>query len=142
MENSHECINILERKNVKPTAIRILVFEAISSSQRAVSLSDLEIILHTVDKSSIFRTLNLFVRHHIVHSIDDGSGSVKYEICEGEEECTLSDMHTHFYCTSCHKTFCLKSISIPSVNLPEGFTMESVNYMIKGICKDCSKKSS
>lgn len=142
MENNRECINRLERKNVKPTAIRILVFEAILSSKRAVSLSDLETILDTVDKSSIFRTLNLFAKHHIVHTIDDGSGSVKYEICDGEEECSLSDMHTHFYCTVCHRTFCLKSISIPTVNLPEGFTAESVNYMIKGICGECSMKPS
>ena len=132
----------MKKKNVRPTAIRMLVFDAIASSQRAVSLSDLEMILDSVDKSSIFRTLELFTKHHIVHAIDDGSGSVKYEICDGEEECTLSDMHTHFYCTVCHRTFCLKSISIPTVNLPEGFTAESVNYMIKGICSECSRKPS
>lgn len=140
MVDSPGQIRRLEKKNVKPTAIRLLVVDAIASAHRAVSLSDLEVILDTVDKSSIFRTLELFVKHHVVHAIDDGSGSVKYEICEGEEECTLDDMHIHFYCTVCHRTFCFKTIHIPSVEIPEGFSVESANYMLKGVCKDCAAK--
>ncbi len=138
--NPEEYIIRLKKKDVRPTAIRLLVIDAITSARQAVSLSDLEVILDTVDKSSIFRTLELFVKHHIVHSIDDGTGSVKYEICEGEDECTLDDMHIHFYCTVCHKTFCFKSIHIPPVDLPEGFSIESVNYMVKGVCKSCAAK--
>ena len=140
MVDSPEHVKRLEKKNVRPTAIRLLVVDAILSARRAVSLSDLEIILDTVDKSSIFRTLELFVKHHVVHAIDDGSGSIKYEICEGEEECTLDDMHIHFYCTVCHKTFCFKTIRIPFVQIPEGFTVDSANYTLKGVCKDCTAK--
>lgn len=130
----------MEKRGVRPTAIRILVFGAIAGAGRAVSLSDIGDILVTVDKSSIFRTLEVFAKHHIVHSIDDGSGSMKYELCENEDGCTVDDMHTHFYCEKCHKTFCLKDINIPLINLPEGFTMLSVNYMVKGLCDACSKK--
>ena len=57
----------------------------------------------------------------------------------GEDECTLADMHTHFYCEACHRTFCLKDISAPIVDLPEGFLTYSVNYIIKGICPECRK---
>ena len=81
MVGNPDNIRRLEKKGVKPTAIRLLVADAILSAKRAVSLSDLEVILDTVDKSSIFRTLELFVKHHVVHAIDDGSGSIKYEIC-------------------------------------------------------------
>lgn len=140
MVGNPDNIRRLEKKGVKPTAIRLLVADAILSAKRAVSLSDLEVILDTVDKSSIFRTLELFVKHHVVHAIDDGSGSIKYEICEGEEECTLDDMHIHFYCTVCHKTFCFKTIHIPFVQIPDGFSVESANYMLKGVCKDCAAK--
>ena len=138
MVGNPDNIRRLEKKGFKPTAIRLLVADAILSAKRAVSLSDLEVILDTVDKSSIFRTLELFVKHHVVHAIDDGSGSIKYEICEGEEECTLDDMHIHFYCTVCHKTFWFKTIHIHFVELPDGFSVESANYMLKGVCKDCA----
>ena len=93
----------------------------------------------TMDKSSIFRVLNLFVEHHIVHVIEDGSGTLKYEICDSQE-CSIADMHTHFYCEKCHKTFCFKAIQIPEIDLPEGFSMNSVNYVVKGICPKCAAR--
>ena len=124
----------LERRGVKPTANRVLVMEAILSAQRAVSLADIEAILGTVDRSSVFRTLGLFVKHHVVHAIDDGSGSVKYEACDSHDDCSVADMHTHFYCEVCHRTFCLKTIGVPVVDLPAGFVTHSINYIVKGIC--------
>ncbi len=136
--DSQKCTERLEKKGVRVTAIRILVFEALAKAPGTMSLADLETELETVDKSSIFRTLEVFERNHIVHSIDDGTGSVKYEICEGEDDCTLADMHTHFYCESCHRTFCLKDISAPIVDLPGGFQAHSINYIVKGLCPRCS----
>ena len=138
--DSRKIEEILEKKGVRVTSIRILVMDALMSALRPMSLSDLETVLDTVDKSSIFRTLEVFEKHHAVHSIDDGTGSVKFEVCEGEEECTVSDMHAHFYCEKCHKTFCLKEIHAPVVDLPEGFEMHSVNYIVKGVCRGCSRK--
>lgn len=135
--DSQRSIEVLEKKGVRVTAIRILVMEALLASSRPMSLSNLETVLDTVDKSSIFRTLEVFEKHHAVHSIDDGTGSIKFEVCEGGTDCTVSDMHTHFYCEKCHRTYCLKDINVPVVNLPEGFEMHSVNYIVKGICPGC-----
>ena len=135
--DSQRSIEVLEKKGVRVTAIRILVMEALLASSRPMSLSDLETVLDTVDKSSIFRTLEVFEKHHAVHSIDDGTGSIKFEVCEGGTDCTVSDMHTHFYCEKCHRTYCLKDINVPVVNLPEGFEMHSVNYIVKGSCPGC-----
>ena len=47
-----------------------------------MSVTDLEDKLDTVDKSTIFRTLTLFLSHHLIHGVDDGSGSLKYAVCE------------------------------------------------------------
>ena len=135
--DKQRCIERLEKKGVRVTSIRMLVLDALMRASRTMSLADLESELETVDKSSIFRTLEVFEANHLVHSIDDGTGSMKYEICEGEDSCTVADMHTHFYCEKCHKTYCLKEINAPLVDLPEGFTVHSVNYIIKGICSSC-----
>lgn len=132
--------SILEKKGLKPTANRLMILRVMLSEAHPVSVAELEDILMTVDKSSIFRVLNLFVSHHVAHAIEDGSGALKYEICSGEDECTIDDMHTHFYCESCHQTFCFKTIHVPTVELPEGFIMHSINYMVKGICPKCAAK--
>lgn len=141
METHSHYITRLEKKGVKPTAVRILVFKALEEAQCPVSLLDLENVLETVDKSTIFRTLNVFLAHHVIHAIEDGSGSLKYEVCSNEETCSIDDMHTHFYCEKCHRTFCFQGIHVPTVHLPEGFEMQSINYMIKGICKECSHQT-
>jgi len=91
-----------------------------------------------MDKSSIFRSLSLFSEHELVHAIDDGSGSLKYELCTGENH-SVHDMHPHFHCEVCGRTYCLRDIDVPQPCLPDGFTAHAVNYVIKGECPGCKE---
>lgn len=129
----------LEERGIKPTAVRLLVLKTMLNSSQAFSLADLEMELDTVDKSTLSRTINLFHEQHLIHSIDDGSGSIKYSVCSSDCMCALNDLHVHFYCNRCKKTFCLESISIPKVQLPPAFLLNSVNFVMKGLCDHCSK---
>lgn len=129
----------LKLREIRPTAMRILILKTLMDFQRAVSLADLENVLDTVDKSTIFRTINLFLGQHLIHCVDDGSGSLKYAVCSEECNCTVEELHSHFYCEKCHRTFCFKNIHVPVVKLPEGFTVESINYVLKGLCPECSR---
>ncbi len=133
-------VDILTKRDIQPTAIRILVLQAMMQANRTVSLLDLENMLDTVDKSSIFRTLTLFLSSHLAHSIDDGTGSLKYAVCGETCSCDVEDLHTHFHCEKCNKTFCLKNIPTPVVTMPKGFTLNSINYVLKGLCPDCAEK--
>ena len=72
----------LAKRDIKPTAIRLLILKSMMEAGRAVSQLDLETLLDTVDKSTISRTITLFLSHHLIHSIDDGSGSWKYAVCD------------------------------------------------------------
>lgn len=134
-------VDILTKREIQPTAIRILVLQAMMQSNRTVSLLDLENMLDTVDKSSIFRSITLFLSRHLVHSIDDGTGSLKYAVCGETCACDVEDLHTHFHCEKCNKTFCLKNIPTPVVTMPKGFTLNSINYVLKGLCPDCAEKN-
>lgn len=131
---------ILQNKGVKPTPNRLLVLNALLHAENPMSLSDLELELLTIEKSSIFRVLTLFTEHDITHLLEGGDGITKYEVCHGEDCCTIDDMHVHFYCMSCHRTYCLKSIPVPQVIFPEGYEMKSTNYLAKGICPKCGKR--
>lgn len=132
-------LDILNKRKIKPTAIRLLVLKAMMEFERAFSLLDLENYLDTVDKSTVSRTINLFLDHHLIHCIDDGPGSLKYSVCGEDCSCSIEELHAHFYCLKCHKTFCLRNIPVPTVQLPRNFTLESINYVLKGCCEDCSK---
>ena len=139
---SKEAIStLLGEHSVRTTPNRILVAEALSEAGRPVSLSELEDILPSMDKSSIFRCLSLFRDVHLVHVIEDGGDGLRYELCHCHESDHDDDLHAHFYCERCRKTFCLEDIPVPEVDLPEGYLMTSVNYLVKGICPDCAKVS-
>lgn len=133
--------DILTVAGIKPTSNRVLVVRTLLDSGVPMSLRDLELSLSTLEKSSILRVLNLLIEHHAIHTVEDGRGIVKYEICHAGAHTSFdTDMHPHFYCERCRKTFCLSESVIPHVDLPSGFEAHSVNYMVKGICPDCRKQ--
>lgn len=66
---------ILNEAGVKPTAIRMIVMKEIIAIGHTFTLSDMEIRLETVDRSTLFRTLTLFLEHKLLHEVDNGSGS-------------------------------------------------------------------
>lgn len=145
MEDHHNHLSAeetLEAAGVKPTSNRILVLREIMHAGRPLSLMDLDMILDTLEKSSIFRVLTLLLEHDVIHAVEDGRGVVLYESCHGHHHqgTPHNDFHAHFYCEECNKVFCLENIPAPHVNLPEGFEAHSVNFMLKGICPSCSKK--
>ena len=138
--NSQDMISRLESKGIRPTANRILVMKTLMGEQNPQSLSNLERKMVSMDKSSIFRTLTLFLEHDVVHAFEDGRGVLCYELCEEKGACDHHDGHTHFYCESCQRSFCMEDIHIPSFELPEGFYPHSISFVIKGECPDCRKK--
>lgn len=132
---------LLSRHDVRPTSVRVLIYKVMQEYHNTFSLSDLETALDSVDKSSIFRTLNVFVEHHLLHKIEGGDGVTQYCLCHNDHVCDVEELHCHFYCERCHKTFCLDKIHIPVVKCPEGFELHQVDYLLKGLCPACSAKA-
>jgi Fur family ferric uptake transcriptional regulator len=129
----------LRHKNVKPTAMRLLVLKVLGEQKAAIGLPDLEAEFDRADRVTLYRTLKTFKENKLIHCIDDGTGSVKYALCKETCQCSPEDLHLHFFCTGCHQTFCLKDIPLPGVNLPRNFTFESAGMVVKGICDACNK---
>lgn len=145
----------LEKHGVRATAVRILVWRTLVNLDYAFSLSDLETLLPSVDRSTLFRALTLFSDKEMLHIIDDGSGQHKYCVCQEHGTCAEEDLcchegkteehhhheecqHVHLTCLKCGKTFCLKQQQIPMVEVPEGFEVKHISYIIQGICPRCS----
>ncbi len=127
----------MRKAGVRVTAVRLLIWRTIRRGHAGVfSLANLEEALPTVDKSTLFRTLTLLSEHHLLDTIDDGSGSQKYCLRDGEDP-LRGVRHVHFSCRVCHRTVCLTNIALPEVALPEGFTVEDTEYVVKGVCPKC-----
>ena len=131
---------MLEEAGIRPSPARALTLKALAMAARPLSAQEIEERLETVDRSSISRTLAVFTDSHLVHAISDGSGSMKYEICnDSHTEGRHNDEHAHFHCRRCGKTLCLSGISAPVPELPEGYQAENATFVISGLCPDCSR---
>jgi len=128
----------LEDRNIKPTAMRLLVLRQLVECGTSVSLKELESKLERSDKVTLYRTLKTFEQKKLIHSIDDGTGSVKYALCEEGCECEPRDQHVHFHCVNCRETFCLTQSKISETQIPSGFKASSASVVYKGICANCS----
>lgn len=133
-----EVVERLQQKGVKATANRIIVYRELAHAHKPMSLSDLEATMLSLDKSSIFRVLSLFLEHDVVHTFSDGRGVLHYELCGSRGECSHGDSHVHFYCETCRQSFCLEDIPLPRIALPDGYTVHSVSFVIKGVCPECT----
>lgn len=139
---------LLQAAGIKPTAARILIIRNLDAADHPLSMAEIGDALETVDKSVISRTLALFRSARLIHIIQDGSDSVRYELCRchysvsgddtGDDTGDDSDRHIHFHCEACGKTFCFRDMPVPKPALPDGFLASSVNYVINGLCPSCA----
>ncbi|REG87499.1 transcriptional repressor [Lutibacter sp. A80] len=130
---------VLESKNIRITAMRMLIYKFLVEKEVAVTLSDIENAFEKADRTTLYRTIKTFEEKDIVHQIDDGTGITKYALCEKDCNCEIeTDLHLHFHCTNCNKTICLTENKIPKITVPDGFISENVNLVVKGICDKCS----
>ena len=142
--NTENCIAFLNSHGIKPTANRITLLKLLAAANTPLSLTDLEMLSDTIDKSNIFRTLTIFKEKKAVHVLEDGNGNARYEIClaQHSDECSKhEDSHIHFFCEQCRKTFCFENVPVPEIELPEDFIFLSANFLVKGICPKCAAKN-
>ncbi|MEH6658568.1 Fur family transcriptional regulator [Leeuwenhoekiella marinoflava] len=129
----------LDSNGIRPTAMRILIYKYMAEKNNALALTDVEQAFLKAERTTLYRTIKTFEEKGIVHQIDDGTGVLKYALCEPGCNCEIDrDLHLHFHCNSCDKTICLTQHKIPHINLPEGFMAEDANLVVKGICDSCS----
>ena len=109
--------------------------------QKSASSSNHNSQLYTLNStlSTLHSQLDIMYEQSFIHDLEhhDIKPTAPRD-CEDDYD--EEEEHTHFYCTRCHRTFCLKQIHVPAVQLPDGFRLETVNYVLKGLCPECSEK--
>lgn len=126
--------------NIRPTTMRILIYEYMETVTAALSLAEIEKYFHKADKVTIYRTLQTFQEKGLVHKILD-ENVAKYKLCD--ESCGKddhNDRHLHFYCKMCKETTCRDEI-ILSKTLEDNIQIDEIQILAKGICEKCLKSN-
>lgn len=127
---------LMAEHGVKVTANRLLIARALEQAGRPLSMMELEAQVESIDKSNVFRSLMAFKDAHLVHVLD--GDPVRYELCHSHHQDHDDDLHVHFFCVKCHKTYCLEEIPVPPVQAPEGYQVQEESYLLRGICPQCA----
>ena len=135
-----EIINILKQNNLSVTGSRQKILEVFLAADGALAHTDIEKRAgESFDRVTVYRTLQTFVEKGIIHLIPTTDNSIKYALCKND--CAPGhhhDDHVHFICDECEKTICLDNVTVPEVKLPEGFTPNHSEMVVKGVCGECS----
>ena len=113
-------IEILKNNQLSITDNRLKILELFHKNGKALSHADIE---HLSGKNFDRVTAD---------------NSIVYALCK--ETCSEGhhhDDHIHFICDKCGTMYCLEQTHVPSVNIPKGFSVEQVNVLVNGICKNC-----
>lgn len=138
MEDNARFKKILKSHNLRVTDCRLDVVQFFLEEKTALSQVDLENQFQQYDRVTLYRTLNSFLESGILHKIPNSQGAASYGVCH--DTCSPdhhNHNHIHFKCNNCGQIECLDDKSVPEVNLPEGYIIETVNMIVDGVCVKC-----
>jgi len=131
-------IDSLREVGYRLTPQRMLIISIIHDSRGHVSAEEIhervKELYPFVDISTVYRTLQLLKRLHIVTETDLGGGSVRYELSQQER-------HHHLVCRRCGKTFPLDDDLIEPLRSAlmkaHDFAADMEHFAIFGRCRAC-----
>ena len=133
-----EAVKVLSGHNLKRTSCREGIIEVIMTAGKALSENEIrERLAGNYDRTTFYRSFKTLEEHAIIHKIVVDNQLVKYAL---DNSVTRKKEHAHFYCNNCGAVLCLESVPVVQPVLPDGYTGEETEVIIKGTCALCGKK--
>lgn len=131
-------------KNTRNTIAKTTIHGIINQSENALSQGDIQKQVGDLcNRVTIYRILDRLVEEGGIHKIVNIDGVIKYASCN---QCDTHDHHhhdhthhnhIHFSCVNCQSVTCLDNIE-PNYKLPPNYLVQEANFMLSGLCPDCS----
>lgn len=125
-------LSTLHEHGHKQTPLRTRIATYITEKKGIFSVQDITRAFPTMDKVTVYRTIDLFRSLDIIHTVTSIEGMEYYEL-HGNTH------HHHIICTSCKKTACI-NCKLPNITVP-GFTDIHHTVLVTGLCTSCHKKA-
>ncbi|MCA1670111.1 MAG: transcriptional repressor [Thermomicrobia bacterium] len=142
---SHETMDyegIMHRAGHRVTPQRVMILDAVCAGHGHTTLKQiygrLQRMDDTIDRSSVYRTLKLFVALRLVVSAETPAGETVYEIPKPKP-------HHHLICRICGSEQEIGQEAMAGmfalVEERYGFTVATDHLVLSGVCADCRKDS-
>jgi Fur family ferric uptake transcriptional regulator len=131
-----QAVEILNDHNLKRTSCREGIIDVVMKANKALSENEIRNRLAgNYDRTTFYRSFKILVEHKILHKIVVDNHLVKYAL---DYEVTQKDKHAHFYCNECQTVKCMEAIPVRAYQLPDGYSDEETEVLIKGTCALCT----
>lgn len=115
----------------KDAVLNVLTHSKKAMSQEAI----MKKVSVNMDRATVYRVLNRFCEDRILHRIVAEDGKQYFAVCIKCDEKKMADHHFHFRCTKCETIECLP-VAV-QFSLEKGYSVETVNCILTGVCNDC-----
>lgn len=93
------------------------------------------------DRATFYRSVQTLIEAGIIHKIA-ADNITMYAYNHSDEIINIPEQnHVHFFCKKCHSMTCLEEIKVQNYKVPQDYTTEDCEVLIKGICKNCKKQN-
>lgn len=130
--------NYLLAHDIKPSVQRLAIMDYLAKHQTHPSADEiynaLTAKIPTLSKTTVYNTLRLFVQQGAAKLLTIDERNVHFD--------SVVAPHAHFLCQCCGKLFDLPADELLAAsrdNVPEGFSVESMELYYRGTCKGCAK---
>ena len=136
METHYE--NLLKKKNLSLTAVRLAVLEALRERPHADAACVYDLVrrrLSTASRQAIFNNLHALVEHGIIREIKPKGRPSLYETRTG-------DNHHHLICRRCQLIVDTDCPDAPPCLTPSddhGFSIDEAEVILWGTCPQCKE---
>ena len=127
----------LKKNGIKPSIQRMRIFQYLIDNHTHPTVDDifqnLSPEMPTLSKTTVYNTLNTFVRSNIIQEIIIEENEVRYDV--------VTENHGHFKCKSCGeiKDF---DVDLSKFDLSKlgNVEIDEIHFYIKGVCEKCLEK--
>ena len=138
MENTNlNLAHKVRNAGLKPTAQRVAILKELLSRKdhpgADMVYKKLKSEYPSLSMNTIYLNLETFVRKGVIQRINNLTNLGRFD--------GNPDPHHHFICTKCNKIIDLHAVSLPDIEVPDGFNIAEIftdQIQLNGVCTDCN----
>jgi len=127
---------ILNSRSQRITAPRLQILSILKANHKPLTISEIhnKIRNKKTDLATVYRTINLFTNHNIVHEIDFKDEFKRYELVYDRHH------HHHIVCKKCKNVENVEACILEELEkllIKKGYTEISHSLEFFGVCEKC-----
>ncbi len=130
--------DLLKQVNLRQTLPRLAVLHTLLQADAPISQERITDLLSdsAPNKVTVYRVLECLIEKGIVHKAFMKERTAFFELAHN---CSKTQCHPHFTCTSCQETVCMKNTIMPLAEINEqGFQIKRQKIELEGLCPKCN----